>query len=83
MCARRVQDTNAQARERARAQGPTRLRRLAGDRDELQVHGELAFEAFGAARADRLSRLLVHELLAAARAAALLELVQIELHLHD
>ena len=83
MCAQRVQDTNAQAHERARAQIPTRLRRLAGDRDELQVHGELAFEAFGAAPADWLSRLLVGEFLAAARAAALLELLQIELHLHD
>jgi len=65
------------------ARPPTGLCRLTGDRDELQVRGELAFEARVAAAADRPSRLLVDELLAAARAAALLELLQIGLHLHD
>jgi len=64
------------------ARSPAGLCRLAGDRDELQVRGELAFEARVAAPADRPSRLLVDELLAAARA-ALLELLQIGLHLHD
>jgi len=65
------------------ARPPTGLCRLAGDRDELQVRGELAFEARVAAAADRPSRLLVDELLAAVRAAALLALLQIGLHLHD
>ena len=48
-----------------------------------QVCGELAVEARVAAPADRPGRLLVDEHRSAARATALLELLQIGLHLHD
>lgn len=61
---------------------PTGLRRLAGDCDELQVGSEFALEARVAAPADRPSRILGGDLLAAARA-ALLKLLQIRIYLHD
>lgn len=57
------------------------LRRLAGECDELQVGSELGLEVRVAATADRPGRILVDELLAAARA-ALLGLLQIRLVLH-
>jgi hypothetical protein len=83
--ARRVQDTYGGRCATAPILTPPEsgLCRLAGDRDELQVRGELAVEPRSAAPADRPSRLLTHELLAATRAAALSELLQIGLHLHN
>src|SRR2546430_5190565 len=56
------------------------LCRLAGERHELQVRGELALETRCTTPTDRPSRLLVHEVLAAARAGALLEFLWIGLH---
>ena len=64
------------------AQPETGLRRLTADRDELQVGREFAVEARSTARANHSLRLLVGELLAAARTATLLESFQAWLHLH-